>query len=284
MSDVEKVEVQKSEIVPKAKSKVRRKPVKPVNGISARLEDVKKTNLILKIFLGVAALAILAFTVVGVRIALDYNTVVQKVNESALITIEKNRQSLIDGLYSVNIVIEKEIPPRADRLEVFMRKAKGIILEINPETDMSDEEINQLLKVNFDLSEQYSMNPYIFLSFAAAESSFRKLVVSSAGAKGIVQFMPSTMKLVVGDAYIDDIEFNPVESCRAWYKYVSVLSSAVDGDLKWVASAYLTQTAIQFKNTGKTVEEFMKWLTSWSENSSQYPFIIVEQYKRFKEK
>jgi len=146
---------------------------------------------------------------------------------------------------------------------------------------MSDEELNLMLKINFDLSEQYAMSPYIFLAFAATESDFMKKAVSSAGAKGIVQFMPSTMKLVVGDDYVDDIEFNPVEACRAWYRLVSIYTEATEGDLEWIAAAYMAPIAIQYRNQGKSVKEFMKWIASTTENDEEYPFKIRSLYEEY---
>tara|TARA_Y100000310_G_C20694461_1_gene824520 strand:- start:423 stop:1280 length:858 start_codon:yes stop_codon:yes gene_type:complete len=253
-----------------------------------KVSDLKKSErigLIFKILFGVAMIS--AAIVISLLVRTNYNTnfetqeYVKDMQEKSNEIIELNRKSLIAGLYSVNRVIEKEIPTRADRLEIFMRKAKGILLEHNQETDLTDEEINQMLKINFDLSEQYAMSPYIFMAFAAAESSFMKRAESPYGALGIVQFMPSTMKMVIGDAYIDNIEFNPVEACRAWYKYISILTEATDGDLKWTACAYLTQTAIEFKNTDRSIEDFMTWLTSFSENNPNYPYDIEELYESY---
>lgn len=289
MSDVhvnENKPQQNKPVLPKVVPKEVKKKKLPVPKKElSELKKAKRIGLVFKILFGVA-IAVSAVMVwtnsrTNSRTNFRMQEYVKEMQEKTNEIIELNRKSLIAGLYSVNRVIEKEIPTRADRLEIFMRKAKGIILEHNQETDLSDEEMNQMLKINFDLSEQYAMSPYIFMAFAAAESGFMKGAESPYGALGIVQFMPSTMKMVVGDTYVDNIEFNPIEACRAWYRYISILIEATDGDLKWTAAAYLTQTAIEFKNTDRTIEDFMTWLTDFSENNPNYPYDIESLYEKY---
>ena len=206
---------------------------------------------------------------------------IQALQVSAEQRIELNRLSLLAGLYSVREVSEEAISTRASRLTSFMIKGKRVILERNPGTDLRDSEINRLLRRNFELAEQYEMSPWIFMAFAAVESDFTKGAVSSAGAQGIVQFMPSTIAMVLGDAYRPGIAHDPIVAVEAWYKYISYLSAGTGGDLKWTAAAYMTPTAIRWKNEGRTITDFMIWVTSWSANQVNYPFNIeklVHQY------
>lgn len=223
----------------------------------------------------------IVFNVQANRRNAQANARIEQVQEESMKLIEMNRKTLIAGLYSVNKVIEEEIPKRATRLENYMREAKGIILERNQETDMSDDEMNNMLRVNFNFSEQYMVSPWLFLAFAAIESDFIKNAVSSAGARGIVQFMPSTMKIVLDEEYVRDMEFDPVWACKAWYKYITVISEAVDGDLKWTAAAYMSPTAIKFRNTDRTIEDFMGWIVKVSDNKESYPFAIEELYTEY---
>lgn len=196
---------------------------------------------------------------------------IEVIQLSAERQIESNRVSLLEGLYSVRSTAEDAISTRNQRLERFLVQGKRVILERHSKTDLTDRQINNMLRKNFELSERYDISPWIFMAFAAVESDFTTGAVSVAGARGIVQFMPSTMAMVMGDRYRPGMEHDPVVSVEAWYKYISYLSNAVDGDLEWTAAAYMTPTAIRWRNKGKTVEEFMEWVVSWSQNQVQYP-------------
>lgn len=207
---------------------------------------------------------------------------IEQVQTTAAMQIENNRESLLSGLYSVNQLVQSEIPTRNERFQRFVILGKRAILEHNPNTDMSDATINALLRENFELSEQYAMSPWVFMAFAAIESDYTAGAQSDvSSASGIVQFMPSTMRLVLQEDYVPGIEFDPVWACRAWYKYVLVLNESVGGDLKWTAAAYMSPTAIQFYEQEKTVEDFMDWITEITINMVRYPFLIEEKYHEY---
>ncbi len=219
-------------------------------------------------------------------IAMDMNrqtaTSIAAIQQTSNAQIELNRQSLLSGLYSVNRLVQEEIPTRAERFEKFVVRAKGIILSHNAETDLTDQDMNAMLRENFNLAEQYGMNPWIFMAFAAVESDFTKGVQSDiSSASGIVQFMPFTMKLVLQDQYVPGMEFDPIWACRAWYKYVLYLTESVGGDLKWTAAAYMSPQAIQFYEQDRSVEEFMTWITEISTNLIRYPFLIENKYNEY---
>lgn len=210
-------------------------------------------------------------------------TTIDRVEARAISTIESNRVTLIAGLYTVNKLITENIPVRAQRFEMYAKKAKAKILSKNPKTDLTDNDINRLLKVNFDLAEQYNYSPWLFHAFAQIESNHYKGVKSAiSGASGIVQFMPNTMKMVLGSDYVPGMEFDPVWSCKAWYKYILYLSEATGGDLKWTAAAYLSPEALRYMRTGKNVDSFMEWIAGNTiQNHKKYPYIIEKLYEEF---
>jgi hypothetical protein len=195
---------------------------------------------------------------------------------------EVTRQSYLNGLYTVSTTIQSAASLKSERLTIYMKRAKGIILRGGPNgemTDMSDTEINAFLLKNFELSEQTMWNPYLLIAYASVESpGFKKGAVSVAGAIGIVQFMPATMKLALGDQYIPGMEYDPVWSVIAWYKYAMVLNEAVKGDLIWLACSYMAPTAIQWKNLGRTPEKFMEWMEATTPNGRSYPWDIQARF------
>jgi hypothetical protein len=238
-----------------------------------RLETLEKTIgfLIKGAFVSAVAI-ILLFS--GTLIVQSYN--LKSVFVSAEQRIENNRVSLLSGLYTVRATAEDMLSTREVRINNFMIKGKRVILEHHPNTDLTDHQMNLLLRRNFELAEEYQISPWIFMAFAATESDFTNSAESVSGARGIVQFMPSTMAIVLGNRYSPGAENNPVMAVEAWYKYIAYLSNAVDGDLKWTAASYMTPTAIAWKNEGRTLEEFMRWVVSWSQNQVRYPWNIEE--------
>lgn len=224
---------------------------------------------------------ILVFFIVGIAGGALY--LIDRTQSQAIEVIESNRKTLIQGLYTAIRSIEDAVTPREKRFEIYFKNGKRAILEHKSKTDLTDGDINALLKINWELSEQYLMSPYLFLAFAAKESDFHKGVKSKySNASGIVQFMPSTMRIVLGDHYTPGIEFDPVWSCKAWYRYISSLSQSVGNDVVWLACAYMSPQAISFKNSGKTPNQFMTWISEVTEgNHVSYPFKILEYYEKY---
>jgi len=288
MSDNQKPEVAPVKPAPqkevvKITKPTKKKRTKPISSMQTKLNNAEKSNKKIKLLLGIVSFCILLLVTGAVWSTVGMQFYMKTLKNEYVEAVESARQSVISGVFSVNKVIRNKAPTRAERLEVFMTRAKGIILQYNSESDLEDEDINRMLKINFDLSEQHVISPYIFLAFAATESNFMKTAESSTGARGIVQFMPSTMKILVGETYKDKIEFNPIEACRAWYRYFVVLYEATSRNLKWTAAAYLSPIAIQFMNQGKTIEEFMAWIVSQTENEEDYPFLIEKLSQEFSE-
>jgi hypothetical protein len=235
----------------------------------------------------IAFAGVILMVAAGFAIMLSVNNkrnsaAINEIQASALVQIENNRQTLLSGLYSVNQLIQSEIPTRNERFQRFVTLGKRAILEHNPNTDMTDATMNALLRENFELAERYAMSPWVFMAFAAIESDYTAGAKSDiSSASGIVQFMPATMRLVLQEDYVPGIEFDPVWACRAWYKYVLVLNESVGGDLKWTAAAYMSPTAIRFFEQERTVEDFMTWITEITINMPRYPFMIEEKYHEY---
>ena len=226
-----------------------------------------------------AALFVLLLLAVGASLFF-----IAKAQQDATMMVENNRMTLSDALFSVIRTSMMEITSRDKRIEAYFKTAKKIILDRNPTTDLSDAEINETLRVNFQLAEYYMWSPYRFLSYWSRESDFTKKKDNKdgSGAKGSVQFMPSTMRFVLQDLYEPGMEYDPVWSCKAWYKYMATLSQAVGNDEIWIACAWLSPEAVKFRNMKKTPEQFMKWIVAtYPGNDVKFPWQIKALYDQY---
>lgn len=90
---------------------------------------------------------------------------------------------------------------------------------------------------------QYDLDPARVAAVIYCESSFRPGVVSSAGARGLMQIMPETgawiaKKLNEAGGYEDSLLFEPDINIRYGCWYLSYLDARFDGDLTKATAAY----------------------------------------------
>jgi hypothetical protein len=228
------------------------------------------------------ATAIIMFVLLLTAVATCF-VFVHRSQTDAVAMIENNRMNLVQGLYTVSKVTAEEITSRDKRIEAYFKTAKRIVLERNPKTDFTDTELNEFLRVNWELSEYYMWSPYVSLAYAAMESDFTKKATSFAGAQGVFQWFPFSMHEVLGDLYIPGMERNPLWSLKAWYKRTAIGSEVMDHDFLWTACYYILPTvAVSYKRTGKTVDQFMKRLVElYPGNDPRYPWKIKELYEKY---
>jgi len=108
------------------------------------------------------------------------------------------------------------------------------------------EQDNGALRVTWqDLIEHYSaeynLNPAFVTAIIRNESSFRTDAVSSVGARGLMQMMPSTAEWVagkLGEPYDFDRLFEAETSIRYGCWYLNYLSELFSGDTVLVCAAY----------------------------------------------
>lgn len=82
-------------------------------------------------------------------------------------------------------------------------------------------------------AQRNGIDPLLLKAQAIVESGGRPTAVSSAGAKGLMQFMPATAR-----GYGLSDPFNPQESIRAASDYMSDLIDRFDGNMDHVAAGY----------------------------------------------
>lgn len=225
----------------------------------------------------VAVLCLVAFSIHANVTMLDF----QKNTEAAY---NIQRSDLIAGLYSTNKAIVHGALKYSERMELWVKKAKAIILEFNSNTDMAEQDINDFLTTNYELAELYTVDPWICFTFARVESWFNKRAVSKAGAMGILQIMPETMAGIMGSNYYMGCEFNVKLSVKAWYRIYLPLVEIFRGDLKWIAISYLGGSYYprQALAKGISFEDFMQDFKARNPDCWTYPYDIEKLYLQFK--
>jgi soluble lytic murein transglycosylase-like protein len=123
--------------------------------------------------------------------------------------------------------------PTDKRFKVFMRdlkKDKELRTKLKYASSVNPAEFEQLIKT---CSEKYGVNPSLVKAVIHAESGYNPNAVSSKGASGLMQLMPSTAKsLKVAD------RFNPKDNVEGGVKYLRFLLDTFRGDVTLAVAAY----------------------------------------------
>ncbi len=134
----------------------------------------------------------------------------------------------------------------------------------------------------------YSLDPLLVAALIQTESGFRAHVVSSRGARGLMQVMPSTAEWVaqnIGIEYSPDMLFDPQYNIEIGCWYLADLFKKFDGEAIIVLAAY---------NGGRG--EVRRWLDEgiWDGSEStleQIPFSetrnfvrqVMDAYRRYQQ-
>jgi hypothetical protein len=97
---------------------------------------------------------------------------------------------------------------------------------------MSNSQYESLIR---DTAAKYNIPADVAVNQMYAESGGRADAVSPAGAAGLMQFMPATMK---DYGYTEQDRFDPVKSADAYGKHMSMLIGKYDGDVNKAVMAY----------------------------------------------
>jgi hypothetical protein len=97
---------------------------------------------------------------------------------------------------------------------------------------MSNSQYESLIR---DTAAKYNIPADVAVNQMYAESGGRADAVSPAGAAGLMQFMPATMK---DYGYTEQDRFDPVKSADAYGKHMSMLINKYDGDVNKAVMAY----------------------------------------------
>jgi len=93
------------------------------------------------------------------------------------------------------------------------------------------------------VAQEYQFHPLMILSLVRQESAFEGFVRSSAGARGLMQIIPTTGKEIAGSlgwppGYTDDDLYRPMVSVRMGTYYLAKWRDRFDGDLYAALAAY----------------------------------------------
>ena len=123
--------------------------------------------------------------------------------------------------------------PTDKRFKVFMRdlkKDKQLRTKLKYASSVNPAEFEQLIS---SCSAKYGVNPCLVKAVIHAESGYNPNAVSSKGASGLMQLMPSTAKsLKVAD------RFNPKDNVEGGVKYLRFLLDTFRGDVSLAVAAY----------------------------------------------
>ena len=135
---------------------------------------------------------------------------------------------------------------------------------------------------------EFSLDPAYVASVALAESSFDAEAVSSAGAIGLMQIMPSTGEWIAGkldDAFDVQRLYEPSVNLRYGCWYLRFLLDRYDGDMRTASTAYHQgQGRVdewlqdpEYSQDGRTLTAISSAVTD------TYVSRIMESYEHYKE-
>lgn len=91
-------------------------------------------------------------------------------------------------------------------------------------------------------ADAYGVDPYLVLAVMREESGFLPTAVSSSGARGLMQLLPSTARWIAEDKlripYREESLLNPDYNIRLGTWYLAHLLDQFDGSLAWAVAAY----------------------------------------------
>jgi hypothetical protein len=197
-----------------------------------------------------------------------------------------------EGLYTISALVRKESPSYAQRMEIFYLKGKKVILdfyedrsnEIPRDKRLTNDQIDRLLRAVFRYSEQYMVDPWLPMAFMRCESWFVPSAVSSVGAVGLYQFMPFTAKSLFGTRYCQGWETDIEMITEGWFRLYLVLSAEFNGDLRWIAAAYVAGEYFpsMYYRQGKSFESYQIFFSEYSPSHSSYMEDVWTAFEGYK--
>lgn len=137
---------------------------------------------------------------------------------------EKPKEEINDVLIPRELVQEVVITPE--------ETVSGIIKEL--QSKITDSEAEKIAKLTIELSSEYDLDPYWMLSMMYVESRFKNDAISSEGARGLMQIIPSTAKLYGVEK---EELFDPATNINTGFQYYRYLLDLYDSQ-KMATVAY----------------------------------------------
>jgi hypothetical protein len=114
----------------------------------------------------------------------------------------------------------------------------------------------------FEISHEYNIDPLLLHAIAEVESQFNPQAISPAGAKGLMQIMPSTARRF-GMSNPDTRLFNPRDNLRICSSYLRSLHGLFGNNIPLILAAYNAgeQAVMKYGNTIPPYSETQKYVT-----------------------
>ncbi|MBI4832577.1 MAG: lytic transglycosylase domain-containing protein [Candidatus Lindowbacteria bacterium] len=139
-------------------------------------------------------------------------------HSSGLLLLTSNAKDVGDDYVLINYEPIKKI-----KRETVVKKVKG-----EPQTE--DFDLEEIIKI---YARQYGVSSALVKAVIKAESDYNPYAVSSAGARGLMQLMPSTAL----EMQVEDI-FDPIQNIGGGVQYLSRMLELFNGDIELSLAAY----------------------------------------------
>lgn len=140
--------------------------------------------------------------------------------------------------------------------------------DVVPARDHSKERFSRYDEYIHEAAELYQLPEYFIRAVIHVESSYDPRVVSSAGARGLMQLMPSVIK----DMRVND-PHDPRDSIMGGSRLLRILANRYDGDLVLTIAAYHAGAGNVARWGGVPPYE----------TTQRYVKMVLTQYYRYKE-
>jgi soluble lytic murein transglycosylase-like protein len=142
--------------------------------------------------------------------------------------------------------------------------------DVVPAKDRSKERFHRWDEYIHEAADLYKIPVPLIRAVIHTESDYDPNVVSSAGAKGLMQLMPA----VISDMGVRDV-FDPRDNILGGTRLLRVLANKYDGDLVLTIAAYHAGAG-SLKKFGNTVPPYTK--------TRQYLKMVLDKYYRYQAK
>ncbi len=192
----------------------------------------------------------------------------QAKNSFLSIEEETEKVHLLDDEISISMTKKYKVLALALTLVLYFLLAPRLFGQIEPK-QIEDKRFYTYRGLILKTAKEFKICPALVAATIKSESDFRPYVVSSTGARGLMQLMPSTARLLK----VRNIH-DPKDNIRGGVKYLKQLIQEFDGNVKLAIAAY---------NAGPgAVRKYGRKVPPYRE-TQRYVIKVLKYTKEFKE-
>lgn len=125
------------------------------------------------------------------------------------------------------------------------RRTRVLLKTLKTQFGRNYEYIKSLLPYIQSAANKYGVDPALILAFIAQESRGNPNAISSTGAIGLMQIMPTTALRICG--YTRDDLFDPIQNIDCGVRYIAYLQSRVPTIRDIIAAYYSGEKAVRYR-------------------------------------